>query len=240
MAKYKRYKKDCGYSYTLGIFLTIELITHQSEKVLEVILSTDTENSTGIDKIILLCEKRGIPYSYSDKLINSLSPKGNCYAMGIFSTYNDPIDPNDHHVLLVNPSDAGNLGTIIRTALGFDVKNLAIIKPGVDIFDPKAIRASMGSLFSINFTYYDSFADYIAMHPKHHLYPFMLQAQYKLKDVIPESPFTLIFGNEGSGLDTSFLNVGTSVIIPHAKTIDSLNLSVAASIALYEFTKTKF
>ena len=53
-----------------------------------------------------------------------------------------------NHVVLVNPGDMGNMGTIIRTMLGFNYSNLAIIKPGVDVFDPRVIRASMGALFN--------------------------------------------------------------------------------------------
>ena len=51
------------------------------------------------------------------------------------------------------------------------------------------------------------------------------------------SPFALIFGNEGSGLDQSFLKLGTPIIIKHSKNIDSLNLPISVSMAIYEFTK---
>ena len=54
----------------------------------------------------------------------------------------------------------GNLGTILRSCLGFGMKDIAIIKPGVDIFDPKVVRASMGSIFSLNISYFNSFEDY--------------------------------------------------------------------------------
>lgn len=238
--KYKHYKKENGYSYTLGIFLTIELLQNKPEKVIEVLIKGDTTDSQGIDKIKIICEKNNIPYRVDDKIIERLSPKGNTYALGVFTTYNDPIESNANHIVMVNPSDSGNLGTIIRAALGFQINNLAIIRPAVDIFDPKTIRASMGSLFSMNFTYYNSFDEYQKQHKNHHFYPFMLKAKKKLKEVVPEKPFGLVFGNEATGLDDQFLDFGMSVIIPHAQTIDSLNLSVAASIAMYEFTKEAF
>ena len=53
-------------------------------------------------------------------------------------------------------------------------------------------------------------------------------------------PFSLIFGNEATGLDDSFLEVGQSVLIRHSDRIDSLNLSMAVGIALYEFTRGWF
>ena len=44
--------------------------------------------------------------------------------------------------------------------LGFNYYNLAIIRPGVDVFDPRVLRASMGAMFHLNIEYFDSFEDY--------------------------------------------------------------------------------
>ena len=68
----------------------------------------------------------------------------------------------------------------------------------------------------------------------------MLKAKTNLKDIMPIDNYSLIFGNEGSGLPDSFLDVGTPLIIRHTKNIDSLNLDNAVSIALFEFTKNNF
>ena len=98
----------------------------------------------------------------------------------------------------------------------------------------------MGALFSINFEYFDSFLDYQDHYQNNNLYPFMLQANKKITNTKFQKPFSLIFGNEATGLPRDFLRVGTSVIIPHSKNIDSLNLTIAASIAMYEATKEEF
>jgi TrmH family RNA methyltransferase len=68
----------------------------------------------------------------------------------------------------------------------------------------------------------------------------MLDAKVSLHDICPQGNFSLIFGNEAAGLPPEFSSVGTSVIIPHSDRIDSLNLPIAASIAMYEATKTDF
>jgi len=131
----------------------------------------------------------------------------------------------------------GNLGTIIRVMLGFNYNNLAIIKPCIDIFDPKVIRASMGSIFSTNIELYDSIDDYLKENTNQK-YPFMLQASTTLQSLKQkDQPHTLIFGNEASGLSNDFLKIGTPLIIEHSKNIDSLNLSMSVGIALYEFNK---
>jgi TrmH family RNA methyltransferase len=58
-----------------------------------------------------------------------------------------------------------------------------------------------------------------------------------IKEVNFKEPFTLIQGNESTGLDDSYLELGESVCIPHSKDIDSLNLSVATGISLWEARK---
>lgn len=238
----KPYKKDFDYSYTLGVFLTIELLLHKPDKVLTIILSAFGEKNSGIIKIQELADALNIPVVFNDNIISRLSPKENCYAIGLFSKYEADLEKGKNHVALVNPMDSGNLGTILRTGLGFGITNIAIIRPAVDIFDPKTIRASMGALFGVNFSYFDDFQAYQKLHTVQELYPFMLHAKRRLQDMDPyiKEPFSLIFGNESSGLPSEFEKVGTSVVIPHSPSIDSLNLSMAVGIACYAFTKKNY
>lgn len=235
--KYEKYKSNLDYSYTLGITLTIELLKKHPEDILDVYYhsSFDGESRDIIDS---LCRKIGISPINNDKLFNIVASKENVYCIGVFKKFSAPIENDANHIVLVNPSNAGNLGTIIRTTCGFNLNNLVIIKPAVDIFDPKTIRASMGAIFNINFSLFDSFSEY-EKDNKHHIYPFMLKAKTKLKDANFVKPFSLIFGNEATGLNDSFLDYD-SVIIPHAKTIDSLNLPIAVSIAIYAATTNDF
>lgn len=117
--------------------------------------------------------------------------------------------------------------------LGFDFQNLVIIKPATDIFNPKVIRASMGGIFQLHFQYFDKFEDYIAKF-SHQIYPFMTDAKKELRSTKFQSPFALVFGSEASGLDNDFHHKGQSVFIQQSDQIDSLNLSIAVGIALYQ------
>jgi len=49
--------------------------------------------------------------------------------------------------------------------------------------------------------------------------------------------FSLVFGNEATGLDDSFLQKGTSIIIPQSEEVDSLNITIAAGVGMYLFTQ---
>lgn len=234
----KSYKKDFEHSYTLGVFPTLELIKNKREEVLMVLLSSAGNENEGVRKIIDLCNEYNIPVQVNDKAINRISKKENSYAVGVLKKYKHKLNHQSNHIVLVNPSDMGNLGTIIRTILGFGIKDLAIIKPGVDIFDPKAIRASMGAMFKLSFQYFEDFDSYQSTY-NNEIYTFMLNAKKGLHEIQVDTSkyFSLVFGNEGSGLGDEFKDIGTSIIIPHSNEIDSLNLSIAVGIATYEFTK---
>ncbi|MDO4741736.1 MAG: TrmH family RNA methyltransferase, partial [Eubacteriales bacterium] len=138
-----------------------------------------------------------------------------------------------------HPSDSGNLGTILRTALGFGLRNIAIIRPAVDSDDPRVTRASMGAAFSLNIRHFDSMEQYRAQYPQRQLFPFMLTGAVPLDEAVKKisGPFSLVFGNEASGLPDTFAQMGVSTLIPHSSSIDSLNLAIAAGIGMYAFTR---
>jgi len=230
----KTYKKENDYSYTLGVFLTIELLKFKPEHAILVSISSKASESEGVEIIKELCKLNNIKCEVNDKQIENLSPKDNCFAVGFFKKYNCILDSHNKHVVLVNPTDSGNLGTIMRSMAGFNTTDLGVIRPAVDIFDPKTVRASMGAIFHINFEYFDNFEDYKKLQPvSRNYYPFMLSASKPLQDLKPQLPYSFIFGNESSGLPDYYKTVGQCVIIPHSKIIDSLNLQTAVAIALY-------
>ena len=134
--------------------------------------------------------------------------------------------------------DEGNLGTIQRTMLGFGFRDLAVIRPAADPFEPRVVRASMGALFSLNVMQYDDFKDYRVAYPAHALYPFMLDGAADLDAAAAgkQTPYALIFGNEGAGLPPEFKGYGQAVSIRQSAEIDSLNLAVSAAVAMYAFS----
>lgn len=233
MAGFKRYRKDDPVSYSLGITLTFELLRYKTEYVNKVYVHSAMKEGDTYDKLRAICREAGIPVQQTDKIFHVLSQKENCYVIGEFRKFPGTLQKDASHIVLVNPSNAGNMGTIMRSALGFELNQMAIVRPAVDVFDPKVVRASMGAIFSTEFQYFDTFEEYRQQFRDRELYPFMLQAQITLPEIHPSGTYSLIFGNEATGLPGEFLNIGTSVIIPHSHRIDSLNLPIAASIAMY-------
>lgn len=120
-----------------------------------------------------------------------------------------------------------------------------MIEPAVDIFNPKVVRASMGAVFHVNICRYDSFDTYYAIYKESHdMFPFMLNGAKALQDYEIEMKvdraFSLIFGNEATGLPDTYSEIGQSILINYLHEVDSLNLSIATGIGLYEFTKKYF
>ena len=235
MIRVASYKKDSEQSYGLGATVVMEYLLHAREKVTGVILHPQFRSDETISKIKSLCGN-DVPVSVEEKPFNILSKKENCFVICVIEKKEERIREGNHMVL-VNPSNAGNMGTIMRSCLGFGVKDLAIIPPAVDHFDPKVIRASMGAAASVRAEVFSSFEEYAAKFPSNHLYPFMLDGSTKLHETVIEKPFSLIMGNEATGLPSGFSRIGRPIRIDHSDAIDSLNITIAASIGLYEATK---
>jgi TrmH family RNA methyltransferase len=238
-----KYKKEDEKSFALGTTLTIELLLKKPQIVNVVFLHSKIVHNEAYDKIINLCAQNDIRVEPdSDNVFQTISDKDNCYAMAQFTKYQMTLS-STNHILLCNPSNGGNLGTILRSCLGFGILDVAIIVPSIDIFDPKTIRSSMGALFNMNIEFFNSISEYMnKFNDQRNLYPFMLQASKSLLDVeiVPNKKYTLMFGTEASGLPRECLNIGTPVIIKHSHAIDSLNIGNSVSIALFYFTKENF
>ncbi len=226
------YLKKLEHSYSFGVFPTIELLENKPENVVKVLIHSRGKQNSGVQKILSLCQKKGIRTESNDGLIQKIGGTENSYAVGVFMKYKEEIEPGKDHLVLVSPEDTGNLGTMIRTALGFGIRNIAIIRPAVDCFDPKTVRASMGSIFGVKIEYFDYFSDYQKKHDNKCLV-FMTNAKKELSEVKFVSPFSLVFGSESAGLEESYKTVGEAIYIKQTKDIDSLNLSIAAGIAMY-------
>ena len=234
------YKAELDYSYAPGAFPAMECLLRRPDCVRRVLLHTKAEGTEAADKLTRLAQELHVRVEVADKALARLSGKENCYAAAVFGKFSDALLPEKPHVVLHHPSDGGNVGTILRTALGFGVEDVALIRPCVDVFDPRTVRASMGSLFSLRVRVYDDVDAYLAEHPGRALYPFMLDGSRSLPEVLADAvpgDWTLIFGNEGSGLPPEFAGMGQPVRIPSNEKIDSLNLSIAAAIGIYEFSR---
>lgn len=234
-AMIQKYNKDLDYSYTEGFFPTFELIKNRKEQVKAVYVHSDSIHTPGYEKLTTLLRKDQI--IQSDKVFNKIASKENAHVLGVFEKFETNLEPSANHLVMVNPSDMGNLGNAMRTLLAFGYHDLALIKPCADRFNPKAVRASMGALFKIRIEEFSSFEEYISKYPREY-YPFVLDTSSPLHEVRFSSPCSLVFGNEATGLPQSIHNKN-NVRIEQSDEVDSLNLTTSIAIGLYELKMQK-
>ena len=239
MPSLEAYRRELDYSYAPGLFPSLEAMTKAPELVRRLLVSAKGTDSEGVKKLIALAESRRIRVEEADRALARISGKDNCFAAAVFEKRPGVLDALSDHVVLHHISDQGNLGTILRTALGFGYHAIAVIRPAADAYDPKVVRASMGAIFSLRIREYEDFEAYRREFPDHAAYPFMLDGSVQMDDAAAavKRPCALIFGNEGAGLPGEFQQIGQPVRIPSSDEVDSLNLAVAAAIGMYAFRR---
>ena len=135
-------------------------------------------------------------------------------------------------ILLEGIKDAGNLGTILRTACAFNIDAVVLYGDTVDLYNPKCVRSAVGNLWKIpvfEFEDLSCFDDYerIATLPK-------AENTVWLSDYKPGEKVLVMFGSEADGLSSELKSFATqNVTIEMDKKVESLNLSVSAGILMY-------
>lgn len=149
------------------------------------------------------------------------------------------IDYNKPFVALDNIQDPGNVGTIVRTAEWFGINQIILGNNSADIFNPKVVRSTMGSVFRIKFFETEDLSDFLKTnYKKFKIFGASLQSESKLESVKVPKNFGLVFGNESRGISPEVASVLTSeFIIEGFSETESLNVAVSVGIALYHFTK---
>ena len=136
-------------------------------------------------------------------------------------------------VLLENIKDAGNLGTILRTACAFNIDAVVLYGDTVDLYNPKCVRSAVGNLWKIpvfEMNDLSIFNDYerIATLPK-------AENTIWLNEYKPQEKVLVMFGSEASGLCEDLKNFATqNITIEMDGKVESLNLSISAGIIMYK------
>lgn len=222
-----RYSKEDTVSYSLGMSLTIEALKKRPEVLKEVFLSEKAIKNEQLDNLLSLCKENNIRVSYDEKTIDRLSNKENCYCIGVFDKFYSDLE-SDNHIVLYGFDDYGELGTILRSAISFDFKDIVLIDCDLDYFDPRCIRASMGSIFHTNIVRFDTIGEYLSVYKKQNVYPFVSDSKKKLSDLKLKSPYSLIISQDYYGLDGKFKDAYTL----DTNTSNEVSLSIRSSIIL--------
>ncbi len=140
-------------------------------------------------------------------------------------------------LMLENIQDPGNLGTMMRTAEGAGATGIIMSGDTVDIYNPKTIRSTMGSLFRMPFMYSDNIcktAD-ILRERGVRLYAAHLDGDNNYFEEDMTAPTAIMIGNEGNGLSEKLADKADRLIkIPMSGSLESLNAAVSSAVIMYE------
>lgn len=182
--------------------------------------------------------KRYLEFSFTDKdvpnfreLISTETPQSAAGVARIPTWSFDDVLKKQVVVVLDNVQDPGNVGTILRACLAFDAA--LVLVESADPTNPKAVRASAAAVLKTPWIEVskDEFPNFLSVVDRK-IYRLELRDNAVTPKDIPEEPIILIAGNEGRGITLSV--DGQSVAIPQNEELESLNVAIAVSIALYE------
>lgn len=145
-------------------------------------------------------------------------------------------------LLLEDIQDPGNLGTMIRTAEGAGVTAVIMSRGCVDIFNPKTIRSTMGSIYRVPFLYTDDLPALVRQFRERQIrvYAAHLQDSVDYDRISYTDGCAFLIGNEGNGLSEELGREATRYIkIPMQGNVESLNAAVAAAILMYEVNRQR-
>lgn len=184
-----------------------------------------------------------VPYVYVTeeiikKISDAVSPPD---VLALCKMANDNVVLGEKILLLDGIQDPGNLGTIIRSAVAFNVDTICLSPDTVDIYNPKVLRSTQGMIFHTN-VIIKSLKEIIPTLKEREIPIYGTRVDYGIdvstlreKD---RKKYALVMGNEGNGVSEEVLDMCDEYIyISMNPDVESLNVGVATSIILYELDK---
>lgn len=145
-------------------------------------------------------------------------------------------------LLLEDIQDPGNLGTIMRTSEGAGVDGIIMTKDTVDIYNPKTIRATMGSIYRVPFIYVEDIVETVAQLEKSNIkiYAAHLKGEKFYDQCSYQGGTGFLIGNEGNGLkEETALAANEYIKIPMEGDVESLNAAIATTLLIYEANRQR-
>ncbi len=190
-------------------------------------------------KKIMDCNFEFVSEGVFEKIADTKTPQGILCIVEQFEYQLNQMIANRNPFLVVieDLQDPGNLGTIVRTGEGAGIDGIIMSRNTVDIYNPKTIRATMGSIYRVPFLYVDRLEDVLLkMHARGiQTYAAHLKGNQYYNSYSFVEGTAFLIGNEGNGLRDETADQATSYIkIPMSGQVESLNAAIATSLLMYE------
>lgn len=145
-------------------------------------------------------------------------------------------------IVLDNLQDPGNLGTILRAGEAAGVTGVIMSSDTVDIYNPKVIRSTMGSIYRMPFIYVEDLADKVKMLNKRgiHTYAAHLKGMHSYEENDFTQGTAFLIGNEGNGLCDEVADAAEVYVkIPMCGEVESLNAAIASTVLMFEAARQR-
>ena len=153
-------------------------------------------------------------------------------------TLKESVSKEEKFIILDQVSDAGNMGTIIRSAIAFGVNNIICTKGCVDVYSPKVIRSAMGAIEKVKLYNIDKLDKDVVLkvleENEYVLCGTDLNAKKYLNEIKPNNKLVYVLGNEANGVSDEYKSYcKENIKIPMEPIQESLNVAIAAAILMY-------
>lgn len=229
----KKYRDEYGLFIAEG-YKTLEELLQSNVEIVEIIALKTTDISK-IDKSVSIVDEATMKkISTTDSICEILT-----VAKKTATNLKDFCNLNKI-ALLDSVSDPGNLGTIIRSATAFGIDGIILFGNCVDLYSSKVIRSATGNFFKIPIVQIKNKDELIENFKSHTKIATALSEEnnISLKECANINKFIIMFGSEANGLNKDLIKIADKNIrLEMSKNVESLNLSVSASIIFYELFK---
>lgn len=221
--KNKKYRDLTNTYLVEGNHLVEE--AYKNNLLIKIILLEDTICNYDIEKIYITKEvmKKLTELDTPNKIIGIVKK-------------NTPLPIGNKILILDNIQDPGNLGTIIRSSVAFDIDTIVLSPNTVDIYNPKVIRSTQGMIFYTNIITLELKEFINEIKTKNYtIFGTNVRNGKNIKEITLPEKFALVLGNEGQGVSKEIESLcDDNIYIKMSSKCESLNVSVATSILLYE------
>lgn len=239
LQKKSKYRSEHGQFVAEGIRMVMET---PEPLLVKIYMSEDFVPEVSIKKWL----ENKCPQILSSKVFRELSqtqtPQGIMAVVKMRQENIDKLLSGNSFLLLEAIQDPGNLGTILRTAEGAGMDGVFLSRTCVDIYNPKVVRSTMGSLYRVPFAYADDFHGLIRQMKERgiHIFAAHLKGSDNYYEADLSGPCAFMIGNEGNGLTYETASLASEYIrIPMDGKLESLNAAMAAGILMYEMRRQK-
>lgn len=235
----KKFRDQTGLFYVEGVRIVEEALA--TPLVERLFFAESLRNTSRGEKLLALACEQAIPaFECTESVLAELSDTVN--SQGVVAIVKKPpwdLKPQGLVLIADEIQDPGNMGTLLRTAVGAGVRSLLVVEGSVDLYNPKVLRSSMGAIFHLPhcFLKRSQVLEFLAAGQSTLVIADLVDANDYWAVEYPQN-MALVIGNEARGIHEDFRQKASlRVKIPLIGCVESLNASVAAGVLLYEILR---